>query len=659
MTVACRTPYSRLADHDQPTTPLPRYRQPDTVTAAAFAPAAAAPAAASTPAASAPNAPESRLPVSLVTLMAAAGVLVASVAYAAGRQGYASSPWANRAYWLGQALILVPVAARLLSRRPLSATGAATLVIVLTVAEYLLKVCYSPLSFTFTDELLHWRSTVNLIQTGKLFTVNYGLPIGPRYPGLEEVTSALVSVTGLPIFAAGLIVAGVAHLLFICLLYLTFQFVSRSVRVGGIAALVYSSTPSLNSFDAMFVYETLALAFLALSLLAAWRAAGGRSRGERGRSFVLAVLAILATVMTHHVTSYILVGSLFLVALAGLLTRAWRTALTVGALAVISAAAVACWVIFVAPATLAYFRPTAEGLAEGIYALQTGASSHAPSTSASPPGDQLLEGIVIVAITIVLPLGWWQVWRRHCYDPWVLAMALGSLGWFVALAIRLGTPDGQELAGRAATFVYIPVSLIIALVVSRLVDGALARRWESVAVAIAVAGTLTFLFDGLANGWPPYWERLPGPHQVAGFERSIGPEEIATAQWTLSALGPGQRFAADIGIYPALIGYGDQNPLQNVGFLYFGPRYTPAIARAARAQAVQYILVDQRLSQSLPASGSYFPGDNPRVSGDTMTGNGPIPLRDLTKFNHVGGVSRIYDNGDIVIYDLQGAQVAP
>ena len=247
-------------------------------------------------------------PISVVTLIAAVGVLVASAAYAAGRHGYASSPWANRAYWLGQALIVAPVAERLLSRRRLSPTGSATLVIVLTVAEYLLKVCYSPLSFAFTDELLHWRSTVNLIQTGKLFTVNYGLPISPRYPGLEEVTSALISVTGLPIFVAGLIVAGVAHLLFICLLYLTFQFVSRSHRVGGIAVLVYSSTPTLNSFDAMFVYETLALAFLGLSLLAAWRAATGRSRGERGRSFMLAVLAIFATVMTHHVTSYMLVG---------------------------------------------------------------------------------------------------------------------------------------------------------------------------------------------------------------------------------------------------------------------------------------------------------------------------------------------------------------
>ncbi len=610
---------------------------------------------ASAPAPAAPVAPaalESRLPVSVVTLIAALGVLVASAAYAAGRAGYASSSWADRAYWLGQALVLAPAAGRLLSRRRLTPTDTATLVVVLTVAEYLLKVCYSPAGFTFTDELLHWRSTVNILDTGKLFTVNYGLPISPRYPGLEEATSALISVTGLPVFAAGLIIAGTAHLLFICLLYLTYRCLSRSHRIAGIAILVYSCTPTLNSFDSMFVYETLALAFLGLAVLASWRTATGQSGGERARWFVLAVLAIFATVVTHHVTSYMLAGSLLLVTVASLLTRARRTALMVGALAVISVAAITCWVIYIAPGTLSYFRPTVEGLAQGISALQSGGSSGAASTSAAPRGNQVLEGAAILAITVLVPLGWWQVRKHHRHHPWILAMALGSLGWFVALALRVGTPDGQELAGRTATFVYIPVSLVAGLALIRLVNAALVRRWKSAAIGVAAAGMLVLLFDGLANGWPPYWERLPGSHQVAGFERSVGPEEIATAQWTLSALGPGGRFAADIGIYPLLAGYGDQNPLQDVGYLYTSATYTPAIAQAARAQAVQYVLVDQRLSQSLPASGTYFPGD-------TTAPNQPIPIADLTKFNRVRGVSRLYDSGDIVVYNLQGAQVAP
>jgi hypothetical protein len=654
MTVVGRTPdrgpvTARRSATPQRPAPRPHAASRDT---AAGTLAAVRPRAAARERAAARAVPESRFPVSAVTLIASVGVLVASAAYAAGRMGYASSPWADRAYWLGQALVVAPVAQRLLSRRRLSRRGAGTLVVVLTVAEYLLKVCYSPLSFTFTDELLHLRSTVDVLQTGKLFTVNYGLPISPRYPGLEEATSALVSVTGMPVFVGGLIVAGVAHLLFICLLYLAFWCFSRSYRVAGIAALAYNCTPTLDSFDAMFVYETLALAFLGLAVLAAWRTVTEKSGADRARWFILAVLAIFATVVTHHVTSYMLVGSLFLVAFASLLTRTWRTTLKVGALAVISAAAVACWVIYVAPSTVSYFRPTLEGIAQGLDSLQSGSSSGAPSTSAAPLGNQVLEGLAVLIITALLPLGWWQVWRRHRSHPWIVAMAIGSLGWFAALALRVGTPDGQELAGRTATFVYIPVSLVIGLSLIRLVNAGLARRWESVTIAVAVAGTLTLLFDGLSNGWPPYWERLPGPHQVAGFERSVGPEEIATAQWTLTALGPGHRFASDIGSYPLLIGYGDQNPLQGTGYLYTARTFTPAIARQAKAQAVQYVLVDRRLSQSLPASGTYFPGSS-------TTGNQPIPIADLTKFTQVPGVARVYDNGDIVIYNLQGARSAP
>ena len=201
------------------------------------------------------------MPVSVVALIAATGVLVVAVAYLAGRLGHAGAPWANRLYWSGQLLILTPVAARLLSRRALVASETVTLVVVLTVAEYLVKVCYSPAAFTYADELMHWRTTTNLrMQTGKLFTPNNLLPISPYYPGLEEVTSALASITGLGLLTSGLIVAGLAHLLFVCVLFVLFRYVSGSHRVAGVALLLYSSESLFQSFDSMFVYETIAAA---------------------------------------------------------------------------------------------------------------------------------------------------------------------------------------------------------------------------------------------------------------------------------------------------------------------------------------------------------------------------------------------------------------
>src|SRR5487761_31774 len=292
----------------------------------------------------------SRVPVSVITLIVAIGVLVSSMGYAAGRAGNGPHSASGVAlYWIGQALILVPIGCRLLSRRSLSNAGIVTLIAVLTVAEYLLKVNYEPLGFAFNDEFLHWRGTTNMLQSGKLFELNYGLPIGTHYPGMEEVTSALISATGLSVFEAGLVVAGVAHFLFILFLYLAFVVAIRSHRIAGIAVLIYSAAPSLSSFNSMFVYETLALAFLGMCIVAGLRSAIEESASDRRRWFIVAVLCILATVITHHVTSYMLTGFLALVAVASAVTGSRKTAARFGVLAAISALSVGYWIAFIAP----------------------------------------------------------------------------------------------------------------------------------------------------------------------------------------------------------------------------------------------------------------------------------------------------------------------
>jgi hypothetical protein len=602
-----------------------------------------------------------RLPVSAVALIAAVGVLVAAAAYTTGRLGHPGAPWAGRTYWLGQLLILTPVAARLLSRRALAASETVTLVVILTVAEYLVKVCYSPAAFTYADELMHWRTATDISQTGRLFTANNLLPISPYYPGLEEVTSALASVTGLSTFTCGLIVAGIAHLLFICVLFVLFRQVSGSHRIAGVALLLYAGEPLFQSFDSMFVYQTLALPFLGLTVLAAGRLAAPRAAGSRLGWFTVAALSVFATVATHHVTSCLLVATLEVITLGALLTRDRALAAWASILALLSAAAFAAWIVFVAPSTAGYLQPVAAGTLQGFRALLTGGHLGAPapvSAANGPIENQALEAAAVLIMSALVPVGWWQVWRRYRHQPWAVALAIGAVSWYVIVAVRLFVADGSELAGRASTFVFVPAGFIAALAIIRLTDNSLrwpviragTRRGAPVVVAAAVVAALVLLLNGLVNGWPPYWERLPGPYQVAGAERSVGPEQVASAEWALAALGPGNRFATDEGDLPVLGSYGDQNPVGDDGYLYTSPTFTPAAAQQVQAQSVGYVLVDRRLSQLLPASGQYFPVD-PNAGKYTR----PLPLADLTKFNHVPGVARIYDSGNIVIYDLEGS----
>jgi hypothetical protein len=549
----------------------------------------------------------------------------------------------------------------MVGRRRLSAAETVIVVVVLTVAEYLVKICYSPAAFTYSDELAHWRGTVNMLHTGKLFTVNYLLPIGPRYPGLEEATAALASVTRLSVFDAGLIVAGVSHLLFICVLYILFRHICASYRTAGLAVLLYASNPLFQSFDSMFVYQTVALPFLGLALLATWQLTRPQSSGDRAGWLTVAVLSVIATVVTHHVTSYVLLATLVIVALGAMVAGDGRTRNWAASLALLAALAIAGWLVLVAPQTVGYLRPAAEGTLQSFRVLLTSGQSTVHPISSGPLGNRMLGTVAVLAFSALLPFGWWQIWRRHRLRPWAVAMAFGSVLWYVIVAVRLAVVGGSELAGRAATFVYVPACGIAAFALAGFMSSALrqraagaARPWRASAVGAAslTCGVL-LMFDGLANGWPPYWERLPGPHQVAGAERSAGPEETATAKWALAALGPGNRFAADVGSYPALGGYGDQNPVRDIGYLYTAPTFTRPDALRARQQAVHYILVDRRLAEALPASGQYFP-----VDPNAGRYSHPLPPGDLAKFNRVPGIARVYDSGNIVIYDLAGAEYA-
>jgi hypothetical protein len=600
--------------------------------------------------------PLSRIPISVITLIVAIGVFVSCAGYAAGRAGDGPNTGSGIAlYWFGQLMIVVPIAGRLLSRRPLSNGNIVTLISVLTIAEYLLKCTYDPLGFAFNDEFLHWRGTTNMLQSGQLFELNYGLPIGTHYPGIQEVTSALISATGLSVFEAGLVVAGVAHMLYVLFLYLAFVVAIRSHRIAGIAVLLYFAAPSLTSFNSMFIYETLALAFLAMCIVAGLRSAIERSAQVRRRWFIVAVLCIFATVITHHVTSYMLTAFLILVAIASRLTGSRNTATRFGWLAAISALSVILWIATVARDTISYFSPTVGTFTQAIQGFSSGGSSsnsNTPSTVSSPMGNLALEIVTLLLLSVLIAIGSWQAWKRHRRHPWIIGMMIGALlGWAASIGIRIATADGQEIAGRAATYIYIPVAVIAALALTRLVNSAPMRRWGA-AVTVVVVGTVTaLLINGLANGWPPSWERLPGPHEVASFEASVDPQEVEIGYWSLKELGPGNVIASDQGLYPVLIGYGNQNPQQQVSMLYTTPTWTPAVAGDAGALNIQYVETDTRLTQSLPPSGNYFT--------DQIVITGKVPLANLTKYNHIEGVARVYDDGTINFYDLVSAGYVP
>ena len=594
-------------------------------------------------------------PLSTVALIGALGLLIISLAFGAGRSGQDGSA-VTAAYWVGQLLIVAPIGGRLLSQRPPPLRESMGLVGLLVVIEYAVKICYSPIAFTFPDELQHWRSTQDILQTGRLFTYNFSLPISPHYPGLENVTAALSSVTGLSVFTSGVLVIGTAHLLLAALLYALFYTISGSTRVAGIACLIYAMSPHFAFFDSMFIYQSVALPFLVLAMFAVLhltRPSGSRETRVRAGWWVALVLSLLTVTITHHITSYMLTALLALLTAVSIFQAGWRAARVPGLALAMTAGATAVWLAFAAPTTLSYFRPAitrlAESLTGGLSQHSSGANAQ-PSLPAGPLWDRVLVLILVTSIGALLPYGALRIWRAGRRDIFPMTLLVASMSYYFVLLVRLVASDGVELAGRALTFVFIPVAYVVAIGVVHLMSrpkfsAPRGRTLELLTVGLAV----TMFGGGIAGGWPPYWERLPGPYQVGGFERSVSPQGIAAAHWALTSLGRGQRFGVDIGNAALLATYGQQDALRNAASLYYSDSLGPTERAYLTSSALRYLFVDRRLAQSLPVSGNYF-----QVEVKGSQAKRPIPLRNLDKYDGMQGVSRVYDSGDIVIYDLRG-----
>jgi hypothetical protein len=633
----------------------------------------------------------------------AAGVLVISAADAVGRSGATGSAHsaAIAAYWLGEALIFAPPTALVLGRKGPGDAAGAWLAVALAVATYLVKYLYSPAFFAFPDELQHARTLNSLLATHHLFGINYALPVSPDYPGVEVATSALMAVTGLSVFAAGLIIAGLAHVVLTSALYGLFRSVGGTARIGLAAVTIYATSPHYQVFDAIFGYQTLALAFFALALLALRRATrpGAADAGPARviLAWVLAAVFAAATSVTHHITSYALAGFALLVAVAALIAKPPATtdlrgtvnkkaAVPLAAFALGCAAAIGLWTWRIAPGVPSYLSPAVSQLTGGVKSALSGHLSKSGSSGMLPVplGDRAASDLVAILIMGAIPFGWWRIWHSQRNDAWALALGAGAIAYYPTVILPFISTDGSELAGRVLTFVYIPVgyTLAVALAGRPLTRGsskqgsstqgsstqgsstqgsstqdASTRGWRALDWrvlgwrAMGAGAAALLLAGGISMGWPPWWERLPGSYVVDGFESGITPESVAAANWAAATLPPGQRTAADYTNNLLFGTLGGQNPVNGMAALFCGGNWTVSDALIARQAAVKYLIVDLRLAANRQPEGNNFVG--------TATGcTTPLPAPDLKKFTSIRGMTRIYDSGNIIVYALGAAAYA-
>lgn len=602
----------------------------------------------------------------LVALLAAfVGLLVVAVAFAGGRS---DDSWASPVFWAGLLIIYAPISYCLLGSRA-STRERLALVVGLVSLLYLMKVIQNPTGFTYHDELGQLQGANAVMQSGHLYLHNPIVKAYSYFPGLDVATTSIASISGLSVFISGLILIGVSRVVLMMALFFFLLRVTDSSRAAGIGALIYAANPNFVFFDAQFSYESLAIP-LAMTTLLVTASAKGDSHEER-IPIAIAILLAAGTALTHHLTSYFLVGALLVWAAAQCRERGVGLIRTSPVLwiAGVSLMLNFVWWILAGHEAGDQIGGVLSGAASGLWHVVTGAGvAKAPFTAAAGHSPPLLEryvGIASVAVLLVLlPAGLVATYREKFGRPALIVLGAAALAYPATLALRL-TAAGTETSNRASEFVFLGLGAAIGLafllwVAPRL--GAASNRTGRGRMRLAQAGltavgALLFV-GGITVGWTRD-SVVPGSFQVGAGMRSVDAVGIEAARWAEANLPPDSNMLADWTNKGLMAAYGRQDPQggdirgKPVGAVFLGSTLQPWQKAMIEEDGLTYLVVDSRLARELPVSGRYFDSGNPEVEHPRITAS------DLAKFAEAAGLRKIYSGGGIAIYDTTDLSGGP
>jgi hypothetical protein len=588
----------------------------------------------------APERPALRLPT--VAVIVAGGLAMCSATDALSRATLGPSQWL---LWAGVSLIVAPIVYRLCFEGVSSAERVA-LVCLLGLSLYAVKLMRDPFGYTMPDEFIHAFNAAQIDSHHALFGPNALLPVTSRYPGLEGATSALSSLTGMSSFGAGLIIIAAARLTLMVGLYVLFSAISGSSLVAGLGTAAYAANSNFLLWGAQFSYESLALPLLVVVLAGISKRAKLSNRDRRRWAFPI-MLTIVAIVLTHHLTSYVLVITLIALAAAPWLTRGLAHEMKLWPFAVSALVLTIVWLLVVASQTVGYITPVVtRAVSQTLKTLLGEAGPRTPFEGTFGALPQEIVAFAALAVLLAaLPYGLRAAWRRHRRDPIALLLCLASVVFFLVLGLRIA-PSAWEVANRADEFMFVGLAFIVGYaVVDRVLPG---RARQRAAGTVALTSALVVVGGAIA-GWPSN-AILAAPVRVSADGHEIDSEAFVAGRWVGAHLS-GAAFAAPESAARTILLYGQARPLTpataGINAVLTSPTMTASQLRAVTFYRLRYVLVDRRRRAIGNARGYGFSVKPPGGSPDSLLSPDVV-----TKWDSLPA-ARIFDSGNIDIFDLE------
>ncbi len=591
-----------------------------------------------------------RRPETLAILVALIGLFVQVVGYS---RGWGNQTGAIELWYVGYALIIAPFAGLLVvrDRSAHQRLGAALALSLIAYASWLLS---NPLLSTRFDENLHVTTLVDLVEKAEFFHLNSMLPVSPHFPGLELATAGIHWLTGLPLFACQVIVVAAARITFVTALFLLASRIGRSPLAGGCAVFVYAASPQFYFFNAQYSYQTVAIAMVMAAFYLLTRAMD--SPQERPWNLLISAQFCLgALAITHHLTSWITIATLWLLAIFFWLGKERRRFRLTLITAEIATAVVAAWTAIIAPLLIEYLRPIFSEATSQLAAILEGGETRsvgaAGDGSTAPAWELAVMGASVLLWSIVLLPAGWAAWRR------------GSIGTtrarYIPLLIALAFPLTQasrfseaasEIADRGSTFIFMAMALVV---------GAWLARHVSSLGLLLIPSALIMVVGGTIIGSGPDWQRVPGPYLAGAQQRSIDAESVQVAEWIGRYVPDGSNVAADTTFSRLLPNFADVTAVTlSGGFDIVTPMFISesmdrySLGLVLRNE-VDFIVVDTRLVGRTALSGSFYEGSS--GFGDAASTITPAMI---AKFVDEPGFELVLDS-PIRVYDVRKLRGVP